>query len=127
MFLNDEMLRHQIDHIFKKYDKDNSGTLDSKELAKFMTNLYKSMGLKREATQEDALELIRKVDINGDGKMNKYEMYLAFKGMTKESFDYNQYKNQYKQDHKMQNPFGQEPKPNQQQNSGNQPYMQNPY
>ena len=43
--LQDQMLKSYIDQIFGKYDLDNSGTLDSKEMTLFFNDLFKSLNM----------------------------------------------------------------------------------
>lgn len=82
-FTSDADLKAHIDSIFKKYDKDKNGTLDRKELSKFLTDLYKVTGIDRKVTEKEASELIARVDVNSDGNMNKQEMWMAFRGVSK--------------------------------------------
>lgn len=44
MSINDNQLKAYIDQIFSKYDKDNSGSLDPRELSFFFNDLFQLMG-----------------------------------------------------------------------------------
>ena len=79
--IQDQMLKAYIDSIFSKYDKDNSGTLDSQEMTLFFNDLFKSMGLNTTVTEEQSLETIREIDQNFDGAVDKKELFDAFKIM----------------------------------------------
>jgi len=44
MSISDNQLKAYIDQIFSKYDRDNSGSLDARELASFFNDLFQMMG-----------------------------------------------------------------------------------
>lgn len=47
----DGQLQSVIDEIFPQYDKNNSGTLDTSELAAFFNDAFKRLGYKINVTQ----------------------------------------------------------------------------
>ena len=79
MNITDNQLRHYVDDIFEKYDRDLSFTLDDKELYHFFKDLYASMGFKHNVTIEDVRYSIKHIDANSDGKVTKRELYNALK------------------------------------------------
>lgn len=48
--LQDEVLKNYIDQVFKKYDADNSGTLDPQEMTYFFNDLFKSLNIPKVVT-----------------------------------------------------------------------------
>lgn len=79
--LKDQMLKSYIEQIFNKYDKDNSGTLDVQEMTFFFNDLFRSLNINLTVTPQQAEEAIRSIDVNYDGKVDKNELYNAFKIM----------------------------------------------
>lgn len=69
--LQDEMLKSYIDKIFEKYDTDGNGTLDEQEMTFFFNDLFKSLGMNVNVTQQQSLEAIRSIDQNYDGGIDK--------------------------------------------------------
>ena len=57
--------------MFKKYDADNSGTLDPQEMTYFFNDLFKSLNINKVVTQEEALQSIRAIDQNFDGGIDR--------------------------------------------------------
>ena len=72
-------LRHYIDRVFERYDWDKSGTLNPEELANFMTVYYESVGDPTKVTPEVARWYMEAIDLDRDGKINKQELFEAFK------------------------------------------------
>lgn len=81
MNLSDGQLRDYIDEIFDRYDKDRSGNLDAQELASFFNDLFRAIGNPAVITPLQAQNAICAIDKNNDGKANKMELFLAFKGI----------------------------------------------
>lgn len=65
------MLRSYINEVFINYDKDQSGTLDPNQMTNFFNDLFKSLGIPMVITQKQAMESIRSIDSNFDGKIDK--------------------------------------------------------
>lgn len=78
----DAMLKERINAIFKRYDTNHSGTLSLQELHVFLNDLLASTGNARRVTQQEAQNVMRAIDMNGDGRINKYEMFHCFKYLT---------------------------------------------
>lgn len=81
MNLSDNQLRVYIDEIFDRYDADRSGNLDAQELANFFNDLFRTIGNPTVITQAQAQNAICSIDKNNDGKANKMELFMAFKGI----------------------------------------------
>jgi|JI6StandDraft_1071083.scaffolds.fasta_scaffold15045_7 Ca2+-binding EF-hand superfamily protein len=77
----DQQLRKYIEEIFRRYDSNKSGVLNAAETATFMNDLYMLMGMPIQIGLKEAQKLIREIDINGDGKLNKAELFAAFKSL----------------------------------------------
>lgn len=76
----DAQLQQYINTVMQRYDYNRSGTLEPGELVNCFNDLYSMCGFNRRiVTLQDALNLVRKVDCNFDGKVNKYELFKAFK------------------------------------------------
>lgn len=113
MNLSDAQLKVYIDEIFDRYDADRSGNLDAQELANFFNDLFRTIGNPTVITPTQAQNAICSIDKNNDGKANKMELFMAFKGIISNQ--------QYQQQSMMQS-RGYQPNPY-------QPnlYQQNPY
>ena len=69
--LQDQMLKSYIDQIFSKYDTDNSGTLDSTEMTSFFNDLFRSLSMNINVNENQAMEAIKSIDSNYDGKVDR--------------------------------------------------------
>ena len=65
---------------YPRYDVDNSGAIDKKEMTKVMKSIYAMLsnsGVSREASEEEATahaaKLFHNVDVNGDGELSQEE------------------------------------------------------
>mgnify|MGYP000884323523 FL=1 len=63
----------QARRIFRKYDRDNSGSIDEDELIPMLEDTYKAIGAERKITKEDVASYIGMVDSNRDGKISLME------------------------------------------------------
>jgi hypothetical protein len=57
MNISDTQLKTYIDQIFSRYDRDNSGSLDSSELANFFNDLFQIMGYNMRVNSKPAKPL----------------------------------------------------------------------
>lgn len=82
MSISDNQLRQYIDMIFSKYDRDNSGSLDARELAGFFNDLFAMMKYNMVVNDAQAMQAIRSIDKNNDGRASKMELFMAFKAIS---------------------------------------------
>ena len=76
---SDDRLKQVIDAIFMKYDTDNSGTLEDKEILNLITDAFKSLGRNKEIGSQQVNQFIMAIDKNGDGKIAKAELFEILK------------------------------------------------
>lgn len=69
--IDDNTLRSFIDKVFANYDRDRSGTLDSSELAGFFNDVFQMSGNQTRINQQQAMQAIKAIDANNDGKASK--------------------------------------------------------
>jgi alpha-D-ribose 1-methylphosphonate 5-triphosphate synthase subunit PhnI len=81
----DMVIKQRIDAIFKKYDTHQKGTLSLQELHHFLNDLLASSGNNHRVTPQEAQNVMRSIDQNGDGRINKYELYCCFKYLSSNS------------------------------------------
>ncbi len=62
-----EKYLEQARRMFRKYDKDMSGRIDSYELRGMMVDTYKTMGIDYQPTQADIDSYMKMADTNNDG------------------------------------------------------------
>jgi Ca2+-binding EF-hand superfamily protein len=62
-----------LDNIFANYDKDNSGTMDIKELSNFIQDMNKAVHGK-EMTLQELQKEIKKIDTSNDNVITKQEL-----------------------------------------------------
>jgi Ca2+-binding EF-hand superfamily protein len=79
MSYSDAQLNEAVNAVFKQFDKDNSGTLDAAEVTALINAALKNMNANRNATEAEVAALIKNVDANSDGKINKDELLKIFK------------------------------------------------
>lgn len=61
-----------VDEIWKVYDRDGNGYLDTKEATAMFRDIYESRGEKLNA--KELKRIMALVDANGDGRMDKSEL-----------------------------------------------------
>lgn len=76
-------MRDIIRDSFKKFDTDNSGFIEDSEVLALLRDLYNTLGMKRQITEDDAQYYIKKLDANGDGKISCEEFEGLFLKETK--------------------------------------------
>ena len=77
--MDDEILRLYVDEIFSVYDKDHSQSLDLNEITLFLNDVFSKMNDPRRFNQQQALQTLKSIDVNNDGKASKMEMFLVIK------------------------------------------------
>lgn len=71
-----QQIKNEIDAVFKDFDKDNSGTLDIAEVKQFFAAVFANAPADlKKPTDKDIENFAYVVDKNGDGKINKQELY----------------------------------------------------
>ena len=70
MSFTKEQVERAVEVMFRKYDSDNNGVLDKKELKSLLTEAYKLIG-GRQCTNPEVDEFIMKFDQNGDEVIDK--------------------------------------------------------
>jgi len=78
----DMKLKKRIDAIFNKYDTHHNRTLSLQELHVFLNDLLASAGNSHRVTHQEALNVMHAIDQNGDGRINKYDLFCCFKHLT---------------------------------------------
>ena len=68
-----------MDEIFVVYDKDRSQSLDLNEITLFLNDIFSKMNDPRRFNQQQALQTLKSIDVNNDGKASKMEMFLVIK------------------------------------------------
>lgn len=79
MSYSDQQLKDAVDAVFKTYDKDNSNSLDTNEVGALINDALKHMGSNRQVTPAEISQFVNAVDKNGDGKIEKPELFEIFK------------------------------------------------
>ena len=73
----ESVVRRAVDQIFKRYDRDNSGVLDRKQLADFFNEVFRLLKIPMTITSEKAYLAMKMVDKDKDGKASKEEVLAA--------------------------------------------------
>ena len=68
-----------MNEVFAKYDKDNSNSLDPKEVFNIVKDYFANLDTSKIVTQEEVDELVKFADKNGDGKIQRNELKALFK------------------------------------------------
>ena len=78
-FLSESVFGQTVDELFKEGDIDKSGYIERNELKKFLSDLGKTLGLPS-PTEAVVDSELKRLDLNGDGKISKKE----FRQLVKE-------------------------------------------
>ena len=70
--VSDQQLRQYIDQVMFRYDTNRNGTLESHQLTNFFNQLFQMCGLPKRINQYEAINFMRQVDMNYDGRANKF-------------------------------------------------------
>ena len=68
-----------MNEVFAKYDKDKSNSLDPKEVYNIVKDYFANLDASKKVTQEEVDELVKFADKNGDGKIQRKELFGLFK------------------------------------------------
>ena len=72
----DSYCKNFVEEIFEKHDKDASGILERKELKNWIREELKTHKyFKKETVKRDHNDFFSKVDVSGDGKIDRWELY----------------------------------------------------
>jgi Ca2+-binding EF-hand superfamily protein len=83
MGYSDQQLREAVDAVFGQFDKDNSNTLDPQETYNLICAAAQKMG-GQQPSQDQVQQFVQAVDKNGDGKIQKPELYQIFRKVMPE-------------------------------------------
>lgn len=72
-----------LEIIWDAYDVDNSGFLEEKEAKKLFRHMLKEKRLKRSELKKVISQMIKELDTNGDGKLDKDELRVLICGVDK--------------------------------------------
>ena len=126
--MDDNQIRLYVDEVFALYDRDHNGFLDEAELAAFFNDMYAKMNIpNRIMNQEQAIQCVQSIDQNYDGRVDRQELFLAFRQMwgTYQQQP-QQYPQQYPQQQYPQQQYPQQQYPQQQYPQQQYPQQQYP-
>ena len=72
-------LQQYIEQIYNKYDLDLSGTLQPAELVNFFNEMFVMTGYPSRVGIQEAVNIMKTVDLNFDGHATKPELFMALK------------------------------------------------
>ena len=78
MSVSDQQLRAAVDAVFDKFDTDKSGSLDPNEVHNLINAALGHCG-KQAISKEQCDQFVQAVDKDGNGKIEKMELYNIFK------------------------------------------------
>ena len=84
----DTQLQKYVDQVFMKYDRDRNGWLNINEIYGFFNEVLALSGQNRMLSQQEAMNIARNMDRNGDGRIVKIELYTALKAILNEQQGY---------------------------------------
>jgi Ca2+-binding EF-hand superfamily protein len=79
MSISDQQINDTVEAVFAKYDTDGSKSLDPSEVLNIVRDAFKAHNVGKEVTEAEVQNLIKVVDQNGDGKIQKNELFDLFK------------------------------------------------
>ena len=104
--ISDGQLQQYVDQVFLRYDRDGSGILEANELTGFFNDLFQMMNHPMRITNVQALQALKAIDINNDGRANKMELFIALRQLLNKNAanSSGSYQNQY-QNQNYNNPY----------------------
>ena len=68
-----------VNDLFPRFDDNNSGGLDVKELANFFNTAFKALGYNITVTQDEAVKALIILDKNADRAASREELFIGLK------------------------------------------------
>lgn len=78
----DDQIRAAVISLFKKYDKDNSGYVESAEVNNMCNDLAKELGSKQQYSPNQINSILSTLDRNQDGRVTKDELYVLMRKLN---------------------------------------------
>jgi Ca2+-binding EF-hand superfamily protein len=78
----DDQIRAAVISLFKKYDKDNSGYVESAEINSMCNDLAKELGSKQHYSPNQINSILSTLDRNQDGRVTKDELYVLMRKLN---------------------------------------------
>lgn len=78
----DDQIRAAVISLFKKYDKDNSGYVESAEVNNMCNDLAKELGSKQQYSPNQINSVLSTLDRNQDGRVTKDELYILMRKLN---------------------------------------------
>jgi Ca2+-binding EF-hand superfamily protein len=69
------LYRKYVDNVFAKWDLDGSNVLSRQELKYWLRDEQQNKPLIKKSIRESFFEMIANADSNGDGKLDRWELY----------------------------------------------------
>jgi len=79
MSVTDQQINEAVNEVFARYDTDKSNSLDPKEVYSIVKDAFANLDASKKVTQEEVDELVKIADKNGDGKIQRNELFDLFK------------------------------------------------
>ncbi|CAG2057459.1 unnamed protein product [Timema podura] len=84
-----KLTKDDIERVFSLYDRDNNGTIENEELRGFLKDLLELV--KKDYDAQDLADfeetILRGVDYNQDGKINKKELTMILLALAKHNLE----------------------------------------
>lgn len=82
MPFTDDQIRQAVMNLFKKYDGNNSGYIDSGEIQAMCNDLAKELASKKQLTPEQINQTLSTIDKNQDGKLSRDEVFILMRKLN---------------------------------------------
>ena len=78
----DDQIRNAVLNLFKKYDRDQTGYVENRELNAMCNDLARELGSKRNFSNEEINYVLNTLDKNQDGKVTLDELYVLMRKLN---------------------------------------------
>ena len=78
----DDQIRNAVLNLFKKYDRDQTGFVENRELNAMCNDLARELGSKRNFSNEEINSVLNTLDKNQDGKVTLDELYVLMRKLN---------------------------------------------